>query len=64
MTKNMGTLDRAVRGVLGVALLWLAASETIGPWGFIGIVPLATASLGNCPLYTALGMRTGGAPPS
>ena len=63
MTKNMGTLDRAVRGVLGVALLWLAAGETIGPWGYIGIVPLATAALGNCPLYTALGMRTGGTSP-
>ena len=56
----MGTLDRAVRGAVGVVLLWLAASETIGPWGYIGIVPLATAALGGCPLYTIFGINTCG----
>ena len=62
MTTNMGMLDRALRGVLGFALLWLAASEVIGPWGYIGIVPLATAVIGNCPLYTFLKINTCGAP--
>ena len=40
MTTNMGTLDRTVRGVIGVVLLWLAASEAVGTWGYIGIIPL------------------------
>jgi hypothetical protein len=31
---------------------------TIGPWGWIGIVPVATAALGMCPLYSMLGMST------
>ena len=62
MTLNMGTLDRALRGIAGATLLWLAASETIGPWGFIGIVPLATAALGNCPLYSVFGFSTCKAP--
>jgi hypothetical protein len=63
MTTNMGTLDRAARGVIGVVLLWLAASETIGPWGYIGIIPLATAAIG-CPLYTFLRINTCGVPRS
>ena len=62
MTTNMGTLDRAVRGAIGVVLLWLAASETVGPWGYIGIIPLATAAIGNCPLYSFLRINTCGTP--
>ena len=62
MTTNMGTLDRTVRGVIGVVLLWLAASEAVGPWGYIGIIPLETAALGNCPLYSFFKINTCGAP--
>jgi hypothetical protein len=28
------------------------------PWGFLGIVPIATGLLGNCPLYSVLGFST------
>ncbi len=55
---NEGTLDRALRVIAGIALLSLTV---IGPktlWGLIGIVPLATGLVGNCPLYTVLGIRT------
>jgi hypothetical protein len=31
---------------------------SIGPWGWIGIVPLFTGTVGRCPLYTALGINT------
>ena len=62
MTQNMGTLDRAARGEIGAALLWLAASETIGPWGYIGLVPLFTAAFGNCPLYSLFRINTCGLP--
>ena len=58
MTKNIGNLDRTLRIVAGVALIALAALGTIGPWGWIGVVPLGTALLGWCPVYTLLGLKT------
>jgi hypothetical protein len=58
MTKNEGNLDRAARVVGGIALIALAATGTVGVWGWIGIVPLATGALGWCPLYTVLGFNT------
>jgi O-antigen ligase len=58
MTKNMGTLDRGLRVAAGLALVALAATGTVGVWGWIGVVPLATAAIGWCPAYTLLGIRT------
>lgn len=58
MTPNVGGIDRVLRAVLGVVLVALAVMGTIGPWGWIGLVPLATAALGVCPLYTVLGFST------
>ena len=58
MTTNVGSIDRVLRAVLGVVLVALAVTGTIGPWGWIGLVPLATAALGFCPLYAMLGLST------
>lgn len=58
MTKNIGNLDRALRIVAGLALIALAALGHIGPWGWIGVVPLGTALLGWCPAYALLGLKT------
>lgn len=55
---NVGSIDRIVRVVLGLVLIGLTLAGTIGPWGWIGVVPLLTAALGTCPLYTLLGMST------
>lgn len=58
MPKNEHPAERAIRVVVGLALLALVV---VGPktlWGLIGIVPLATGLLGTCPLYTALGIST------
>ena len=58
MTKNEGTIDRALRVIAGLVLLSLVF---IGPqtmWGLIGIVPLATGLIGICPLYSILGINT------
>lgn len=60
MRTNEGGVDRALRAVAGVALLGLAATGVIGSWGWIGVVPLATAAIGWCPLYTMLGINTCG----
>jgi hypothetical protein len=58
MKTNMGTLDRVARALLGIVLLALTLTGTIGVWGWIGVVPLATAAIGNCPLYSVLGFST------
>jgi len=58
MTSNVGGIDRILRVVLGVALIGLTLMGTIGAWGWIGLVPIATAALGFCPLYTVLGFST------
>lgn len=60
MTKNIGTVDMVLRIVVGAALIVLTLMGSIGAWGWIGIVPLATALIGWCPAYTILGVSTGG----
>jgi hypothetical protein len=55
---NEGTVDRAVRVVLGLGLLALAFVGPKTPWGFIGAVPLLTGLVGSCPLYTLFGLST------
>ncbi len=58
MSKNEGTIDRTLRVILGLVLLSLVF---VGPqtlWGLIGIVPLATGLIGNCPIYSVLGIST------
>lgn len=60
MTNNVGTIDMLLRVVIGLALLALAIfSGHPYAWvGFIGVMPLLTASLGTCPLYSVLGLST------
>ncbi|MBM4200667.1 MAG: DUF2892 domain-containing protein [Gammaproteobacteria bacterium] len=58
MVKNVGKVDKYARMAVGGLLIVLAATGTIGLWGWIGIVPLATAFLGTCPAYTLLGVNT------
>jgi hypothetical protein len=55
---NVGNLDRTLRIVLGQTLVALAAIGIIGPWGFVGIVPLVTGVIAFCPLYKLLGVKT------
>lgn len=58
MKVNSGTLDRAVRVVAGLVLIGLAATGKVGPWGYIGAVPLLTGAVGNCPVYSIFGINT------
>jgi len=64
MNPNVGTIDRFLRIIVGVALIALAATGKVGWWGYIGIVPLATGVFRFCPAYTLLGMRTCPAEPA
>lgn len=58
MKINVGGIDRILRIVVGIVLIALALMGTIGAWGWIGIVPLATGLLKTCPLYSILGINT------
>lgn len=58
MKANVGGIDRTLRIVLGIVLLGLTLTGTIGVWGWIGVVPLLTGLAGNCPLYSVLGFST------
>ncbi|MEY4305304.1 MAG: hypothetical protein RIT52_1479 [Pseudomonadota bacterium] len=61
-TTNEGTLDRALRVLVGLALLaWFFLDQGAGFWHYaklIGVVPLLTGMIGYCPVYTLLGIST------
>jgi hypothetical protein len=58
MKVNVGGIDRVLRIAIGVVLIGLAVMGTIGWWGWLGIVPLATGLVGWCPPYAMLGFNT------
>jgi hypothetical protein len=58
MKCNIGHTDRVLRMTVGVTLMGLAGFGIVGAWGWIGIIPLATGMLGNCPAYDLLGFNT------
>ena len=56
--RNAGAVDRALRAIVGLAVLSLAFVGPQSPWGYLGLIPLATAALGFCPLYSIFGFST------
>ena len=58
MKSNVGGIDRILRILAGLVLIVLAASGTIGAWGWIGVAPLLTGIFRFCPAYALLGMNT------
>lgn len=60
MTNNIGSVDKIARIVVGALLIVLTLMGTIGAWGWIGVVPLATALIGWCPAYSIIGVNTCG----
>jgi len=58
MKINEHVIDRALRVIAGLVLIGLAASGTVGAWGWIGVVPLLTGIVGFCPAYAIFGMST------
>jgi hypothetical protein len=58
MTQNVGGIDRILRIVVGLALIVLAATGTIGVWGWLGVIVLATGVVGICMPYTLFGFST------
>jgi hypothetical protein len=58
MKVNEGSIDRAVRVVIGLVLISLVFIGPQSPWGWIGLIPLVTGLVGFCPMYTLFGMST------
>ena len=58
MKCNLGHTDRVLRMTVGLTLMGLAGYGIVGAWGWIGIIPLATGIIGNCPAYSLLGVNT------
>lgn len=63
MTVNVGMLDRAARIVVGILLIAFALGigfpKTSWSWvGWIGVMPIITALIGNCPAYSVFGIST------
>lgn len=60
MARNIGNIDRLVRAIAGLGLISLVFVGPQTPWGWVGVIPLATAVLGWCPPYALLGINTCG----
>lgn len=58
MNANVGGIDRILRILVGVILIALAATGTVGAWGWIGVVPLLTGLIRWCPLYLLFGFSS------
>ncbi len=58
MKTNVGTIDRSLRILAGLVLIALAATGTVGWWGWLGVIPLLTGLFRTCPAYSMLGVNT------
>jgi hypothetical protein len=58
MKVNEGTIDRIIRVVVGLVLISLVFVGPQTPWGWIGLLPLATGLIGWCPAYSLFGLST------
>jgi hypothetical protein len=65
LQSNVGSIDRVVRIVIGIALVAAAVSGTLaGPAlilaGIVAAIMVVTGAVGFCPLYWLLGISTAG----
>ncbi len=60
MKKNVGSLDRFIRLIIGLIVLWLwfVLAGTAKSCTFLGIIPSFMDAIGWCPLYPLLGINT------
>ncbi|MBC7312256.1 MAG: DUF2892 domain-containing protein [Rhizobium sp.] len=59
--KNIGSIDRILRIVVGLVVLslfFIYPDASWRYWTLIGVVPLLTGLLSTCPLYSLFGMST------
>ena len=53
--KNVGTIDRVLRIVVGLALISIVFIGPQTPWGWIGVVPLGDRAVGLLPIIQPAG---------
>jgi hypothetical protein len=58
MGRNVGSVDRILRVIVGAVLIALVFVGPQTAWGWIGLIPIATALIGWCPAYRLLGIQT------
>ena len=58
MKHNLGSVDRGIRLIVGLALMALAATGVVGWWGWLGVILPLTAAINWCPIYSVLGLST------
>ena len=58
MNVNVGGVDRTIRIVVGLALIVAAFLHLIGPWGWLGLLVMATGLFRFCPAYRLFGAST------
>ncbi len=63
MIKNMGSVDRIARGIIGIALITFGYLKHAW-WGWLGVIPLGTALISWCPLYLPFKINTGAKTPT
>lgn len=58
MQSNMSSTDRFIRVIVGIVLLSLVFIGPQTAWGYLGLIPIATALVGFCPLYRLMHIST------
>lgn len=57
MKKNIGKIDKTIRIIAGLAIGGIGIYFNSW-WGLVGIIPIATALVNFCGLYTIFGINT------
>jgi hypothetical protein len=58
LPRNEHNVERIIRVLVGAGVLSLAFIGPATPWGWLGLIPIATGLIGSCPLYTLFGFST------
>ena len=58
MCTNIGSVERMLRVIAGIAILYMGPGLGLGMWSLIGIIPILTGTTGWCPLYITFGIST------
>ena len=58
MEKNIGSMDKAIRIVVGLVLIALVFVGPQTPIGWIGVPVILIALFGWCPLYKVIGFSS------
>ena len=51
MQANVGSIDRAMRILIGLSFIAATVLGVIGGWGWLGVIPLVTGMFRYCPAY-------------